>query len=196
MDLPYHLGMPGVLARTEQRLRPLYGTGHYSTRDWSQHHHYRRGQAMGPALVAAQLAAIRRGQVPDRNPNFLDDWKHTLGVFWYRGPAEDELRFMRAVALSPRGHADWQIRQGLSVLTNTALAFWTVTNRYQGAGSNGSGLSYRVRCYAPSVLPSRYNAQWAIARWWLWRVTPAHVECVVEFPDLPWGPSLLGTGGT
>jgi len=192
MRLPYHLGMGRELERTEARLRPLYGTGHYNaTEEWCQHHHYRRGQAYAPAILSRILWAIRRGCVPDRMPSFLDDWKTTLGIRDATGTVAEVLDLLLAVAQMPRDHTAQCIEDGLENLTGVAA--WVVTDLYDSTaiGGNGTMMAFYVNVPSP-ILNTSYDWRWRIAKWYLWRMTPAHCECVVHFIHVPKGPCLLG----
>lgn len=185
MWLPYLCGAGDrAVERAEEDLRPSYGTGHYSAEQWSQHHHYRRGQAFAAAVLRARVAALRAMPRAAACVEFIENWRRLSSYRWPLPTAEMELALLDALSRAARDHTADGIRHGLAAVFAPLLGgggyAFAVTN-LGATDPTAHECNYLVQVYSPLRSTDLVTQQ--LLRWYLWRVTPAHVECWVEWPD-------------
>ncbi len=171
-----------LLDATERRVRPYYGEGLYGG-EGSGHQCYRRGQVMGLAWAIARALAVQVNAYPDRALELLDEWEVDLGVpHSSRLTLEQRQARILARMREPRGADATNIEAAL--VAAAGGHYFVIENPYAGRT-----LAYLVRIYDPLRPGTALNVDaWNV----LWRMTPAHVQCYVEYPDIPFGPFKLG----
>lgn len=193
MWLPYLCGAGDrALERAERDLRPLYGTGLYSSSEWSQHHHYRRGQAMSAAVLRARIEALRAMPYAAAAVEWIPEWRRLLSYRWPLPTQEMELALLDALTRAARDHTAAGIQAGLEAVFAPLLPSGSSVFSVTDLGATNPlahECNYLVKVYSPLHSQDRMTTQ--LLRWYLWRVTPAHVECWIEWPDELLGETLL-----
>jgi hypothetical protein len=170
---------------TEERVRPLYGTGHYGG-EGTAHQCYRRGQAYGQAYYRALLYLLLDNSRAEQAVQLLDEWEYALGLphkpdSWTLAQRQTRIR---ARLMEPIGsHLD-SIEAALVQLCGGY--YFALQQPYDGT----TPLTYLVQLLDP-LTPTcdLYPDIEAL----LWRMTPAHVQCFLAFPALGIVNYALGT---
>jgi hypothetical protein len=173
-----------IVLTTEEKVRPLYGTGHYGG-EGTAHQAYRRGQSYGMAYYRALMYLLLDNSRPDRAIQLLPEWEYALGLphppdSW---TVEQRQNRIRARLIEPRGSHLANIEAALIQLCG---GDYFVLSQPYGADP----MTYLVQCYTPITPTCDYYGD-IIAT--LWRMTPAAVACWLEFPDIGGAPFALGT---
>ena len=187
MLLPYALGIPGLLDTAASWLKPLYGTGHYSDEPWSEHDHYRRGQAFAFAVLLQRAMMLRASGVPGGALESVTDWRKQIGYLWPGWTTEEDLAMIEALCLTFRRAASYNAQEIHDALVAVLSAVCGATTSAVIVTDNLGEVT--VQFYSPLRSTSRRQQQ--AIRWLLWRMIPAHIPCLVEWPDEGVGPSPL-----